>query len=104
MALGLGIIYALGALGFMLMFAAGKGYFIRGIGRYGFMFLLLLAIFQENIDMAVSPTPVSVGLAFWMMLGFFVLLVVMDTLYVIVKVLPIKRAGKSWASVLFGEQ
>lgn len=101
MALGLGIMYAVGAVGFAIIFATSKGFVWKALGRYGFLFSLMLSVWQENLT-SIAGAPMSLGLMLFMLIAFLVFSLVLDSLFIIMEVLPMRRKNKPWNEILFG--
>ncbi len=101
MALGLGLMYAIGAIGFAVIYGTSKGFMWKTLGRYGFLFMMMLAVWQENLSSAAGA-PISLGLALWVLVAIFVFSLVIDTLFIIMVVLPMRRRNKPWNEILFG--
>lgn len=97
----LGLIYGLGVIGFAIIYGTSKGFVWKTFGRYGFVFMLILAIFQVNID-AAAGAPMSMGLALFLLVAFLILSLVIDTLFIIMVVLPMRKNRKPWNEILFG--
>ena len=103
MALGLGLMYAIGAICFGMLYVGTQGLVYKLVGKYGIIIMLLLAIFQENID-AASGAPVTMGLSFMWLLALFIAFLVIDTLFIIMVIVPQRKQRVPWNQILWGVQ
>jgi hypothetical protein len=102
--LGLGFEFGLTAVSFAVIYAAAatKGsYLYQMVGKYGFMLTTLLAIFQTNID-AAAATPISMGLAFMLLIAFLMFFLIIDIAFFIWVIVPRRKNGQNWKTIMFG--
>lgn len=101
--LGLGFEFGLTAIGFAVMYAASReSYIYQMLSKYGFVLMTLLAIFQTNID-AAAGAPVSMGLAFLLIVSVLLILLVIDTAFFFYLILPRRKNGEKWSKIVFGK-
>lgn len=102
---GLGFMYTMAAIGFTVIFAAstiGKSYLYQLLGKYGFIITLILASTQTSSDAAYATTPDTLGFLFYFLFSLLLLLIAIDTAYMIYILIPRKRSGSTWKQMLFG--
>lgn len=102
---GLGTIYAILALGFMILFVGAvlrKSFIYLLIGKYGFLILGLLTIYQSNIDLG-GGAPASMGFAVLLFASLLILLLVLDLAYFFTFIIPKRKGGQKWGEIIFGK-
>lgn len=101
----LSLIYAITALGFVMLFVfgyLGSSYISLLIGKYGFLLFTLLAVIQGSIDY-YTTTPNTVGEFIYLISSLFIVFLVIDTAFFITFIIPKRKRGKSWKVIMFGE-
>lgn len=101
----LGLIYALIALGFGMLWVISsmrQSYIYGLLGKYGFLIMALLAVVQGSLDGSYTTVPNSVGYFIYFAISLFMLFVVIDVGYFIYMILPRKKKGQAWKMILFG--
>lgn len=102
----LGLIYALIAFGFALLWVVSnmrESYIYGLLGKYGFLIMALLAVTQGSLDGSYATVPASVGYFIMFSISLFMLFVVIDVGYFLYMIIPRrKKKGQSWKMILFG--